>query len=94
MTNILNPGDCIPVNGSILSPNGTYSLVLQGDGNLVLYQYNYTPFWASYTQGKQVAKAVMQADGNFMVYDTANNAIWNSMTANRSGISSYYAKQW
>jgi hypothetical protein len=59
----------IGVNQSVQSSNGMFSLVLQGDGNLVLYrQSDMTPLWASQTNGRVVNEAVMQGDGNFVLY--------------------------
>ena len=37
MSDRLNPGDSLPVGGSIPSLDGGFTLTLQADGNLVLY---------------------------------------------------------
>jgi hypothetical protein len=56
------------VNASIRSQDGRFVLVLQGDGNLVLYGPQGQPLWASNTAGhSDVWDAVMQGDGNFVV---------------------------
>lgn len=81
MPDRLDPNTSIPVNGRITSPNANYSLVMQGDGNLVLYQFDYTPFFATATNGNQVTGAYMQEDGNFVVYSANNQPLWSSMTA-------------
>jgi hypothetical protein len=75
----------IPLDGRITSKNGVYSLVMQNDGNLVLYQYNCTPFWATYTAGQPAANATMLKDGNFVVYSKANDILWSSQTAANPG---------
>lgn len=78
---ILNQGD------SYTSPNGNYTLVMQGDGNLVLYPKGGGATWAANTadseqkngDGGQVA--VLQSDGNLQVIDAKNNVLWQSNTA-------------
>ncbi|MEI8338966.1 MAG: hypothetical protein WCF91_03515 [bacterium] len=62
------------------SPDGRFSLVMQADGNLVLYTAENTPLWHSSTYGNYGAYAVMQADGNLVVYSSSNRALWNSRT--------------
>jgi hypothetical protein len=70
----------------LLSPNGQYELIMQQDGNLVLYQGGITcnvscsgdALWDSGT-GSPGNYAIMQADGNFVVYQ-GSTAVWNSQT--------------
>ena len=71
------------------SPNGKYFVVMQDDGNFVLYSSKTSnnkgkdnPIWNSNTmkKGKAPYKATMQADGNLVVYDSANVPTWNSGT--------------
>jgi hypothetical protein len=60
---------------------GNYELVMQTDGNLVLYlESQGEVLWASQTEGIGGAYAVMQSDGNFVVYSTAGRALWASGT--------------
>jgi hypothetical protein len=42
---------------------------MQGDGNLVLYDYAGHPRWASGTDGHHGARLVLQCDGNLVIYD-------------------------
>lgn len=69
--------------------NRLYQLIMQSDGNLVLY-YTWSgrsgPLWASGTNGYNGAHAVMQTDGNLVVYDTANIARWATGTNGYSGV--------
>lgn len=63
----LNPGDYL------LSPNGKYRLIMQGDGNLVAYRtWNNTWYWQTRTNFNtsptSFCYAEMQTDGNFVVY--------------------------
>src|ERR1700678_148472 len=43
----------------------TFELVLQGDGNLVIYNHSGRALWASNTDIHNQTQAVMQTDGNF-----------------------------
>ena len=45
----LNAGDGLHVNDSLTSPSGEHLLTLQPDGNLVLYQQEHQPVWATGT---------------------------------------------
>ena len=66
--------------------SGLSSLVMQGDGNLVLYNGK-TPVWASQTMGKGTGpyRAAMQSDGNFVVYDIKNTPTWATGTNRGAG---------
>ena len=69
------------VGGAIRSPDGRYALIMQGDGNLVLYKTPTSkPIWSSNTWDTGGVKAVLQYDGNFVVYTVNNSPRWNSGT--------------
>lgn len=54
------------VQGDVVtSRNQQFQLVLQGDGNLVIYQNGGGATWAT---GKRGNRAVVQGDGNFVLY--------------------------
>ncbi|MDT0433404.1 MULTISPECIES: protein kinase domain-containing protein [Streptomyces] len=55
-------------------------LVLQRDGNLVAYDEENKPRWASKTLGAG-ATAEFQSDGNLVVYDAERKPIWASDTS-------------
>src|SRR5258708_1977789 len=78
MTDRLNSGESIQVNESLGSPDGQFSLVLQEDGNLVLYGQDGQPVWASGTDGLDVARATLQEDGNLVLYSSGGDAVWAS----------------
>jgi hypothetical protein len=72
---------------SLTSCNGDFTLDVQGDGNLVLYQGG-TPLWASNTSGSGAADyLIMQGDGNAVLYTSAGKAVWSSGTAGNDGAS-------
>jgi surface antigen len=74
----LLPGETLPAGADLISPNHQYRLVMQTDGNLVLYQ-GASALWSSGTDGSPGAYAVMQTDGNLVVY-LGGVAKWNSHT--------------
>jgi hypothetical protein len=63
---------------SISSNNGRYTLIMQGDGNLVLYSPS-RAVWASNTDGKAGNRVIMQGDGNLVLY-SPSRAVWASNT--------------
>jgi len=72
----------------LVSPNGIVRLVMQADGNLVLYRTDSgQALWASNTWHKPVVTAIMQADGSFVCYDAANHPYWASGTNGHTGAS-------
>lgn len=86
--------DTLPVNGilrpdqGIVSPDGRALLIMQLDGNLVLYKRSaggQIAVWESNTVGVSGAYAVMQDDGNFVVYAPDGRAVWNTATQENPG---------
>jgi hypothetical protein len=84
MADRLNPGESLGINQSISSANGQYTVILQSDGNLVLYISGSEPIWASGTDGRDVSIAVMQGDGNFVLYG-GSGAVWATGTHGNPG---------
>ena len=76
----LSPGACL------VSQSKDYELVMQTDGNLVLYyQSQADPLWDSRTDGNPGATATLQTDGNLVVY-AANGTtpLWAATTSGRA----------
>ena len=64
----------------LTSTNGRYTLILQRDGNLVLYRVSpRAPLWDSETDGDVATRATLQGDGNFVVY-APDRALWATGT--------------
>jgi len=78
----LQSGHILPVGRGVRSPNGTYSLQQQTDGNLVLYRGK-TPLWSSKTTGSGVF-SLMQTDGNFVVY-RGTKPLWSTGSGGHAG---------
>lgn len=76
--------DVLYANQSITSCDGRFSLVMQGDGNLVLYQGN-DALWHTQTHGQPGHVAVMQNDGNLVLYTQDFVPLWNSVTYGHPG---------
>lgn len=66
---------------SIRSQNLRHELLVQGDGNLVLYTEG-RPTWATYTLGVAHPRLVMQGDGNLVLYGQ-NRVGWANMRVGR-----------
>jgi hypothetical protein len=64
------------------SPNGIYTLIMQTDGNAVLYKGR-TALWASVTNRKS-STLIMQRDGNLVVI-SGRTPIWASNTGGSTG---------
>ena len=65
---VLRAGESLGIDQKLTSSNGKYTLIMQGDGNLVLYTESNTPVWATRTQGKGAVRASLQDDGNLVLY--------------------------
>jgi hypothetical protein len=81
----LNPGEILRRGEYLTSGNRGYTLILQQDGNLVLYDARKHPLWASGTQGKRVERCIMQRDGNLVLYLDNGQPVWASRTDGKPG---------
>ncbi|GAA5163958.1 tyrosinase family protein [Ornithinimicrobium tianjinense] len=80
----LRAGEVLMAGQSISSPNGRYTFVYQGDGNLVLYGPA-GAMWASRTDGQAVGSTIMQGDGNLVIYGPGGLVVWASGTDGHLG---------
>jgi hypothetical protein len=77
----MQPGEVMPPDQPLTSPNGRYRFVYQGDGNLVLYRTSDgAALWASATDGTSIGVCIMQGDGNLVIYDAGAIPVWSSDT--------------
>lgn len=65
-------------SGSISAASG--GLVLQSDGNLVLYNGNGNVLWSTGTGGNSGDSLVVQNDGNVVLYSWSGKAMWSTGT--------------
>lgn len=82
VTDTLAPGTTLEPGQFVVSADGKYRLIMQGDGNLVAYGPA-GAVWATYTNGPN-RRAVMQGDGNLVIYE-GSKALWNSQTGGFAG---------
>lgn len=82
--NTLEQGRGLILQAALKSTNGSYTLVLQEDGNLVLLNGG-TPLWHTQTNAKISAHLVMQSDGNLVIYGPASEVIWHAGTHGNNG---------
>lgn len=68
------------MNQQLQTANKLFRLVMQGDGNLVLYNQNNLPVWATGTDKNPGAFFDLQADGNMVIYNKDSKPIWSSGT--------------
>jgi hypothetical protein len=80
----LTAGHTLTSGLELLSPNGSYKGVVQGDGNFVIYGPSGVAF-QTHTKGA-TAKLSMQTDGNLVLY-AGGRAVWSTGTQgiDRSG---------
>ncbi len=76
----LEPNQCLK------SSDNLFTLIMQSDGNLVLYDQNGTAAWKSDAPlGHANSYLLMQPDGNLVQYNTANTPVWYPPGAFGSG---------
>ena len=75
----MTSGQTIVTGTQLMSRNLKYRLIIQLDGNMVLYN-NSTPIWNSNTVGANKPTLVMQSDGNLVLYAIGTVPVWNSAT--------------
>lgn len=73
----------LQLNAGSTKFNADSKLVMQTDGNLVLYGFNNVAYWSTQTSGRSCTAstcvAVFQADGNLVLYQNGS-AYWASHT--------------
>lgn len=80
----LGANQALGVNEALTSCDGRFTLIQQGDGNLVLYQNGVKALWWTGTTGQPAEATVMQEDGNFVMYG-AGAALWHTHTDGNPG---------
>ena len=81
---VLSKGNFVLSTGESITTRNR-RLVMQGDGNLVIYKYNYLTkategaLWATGTNPSSNAKATFQGDGNLVIY-SGGNPLWATGT--------------
>ena len=81
-------GEQLGRDEQLLSNNGCFRLIMQGDGNLVLYGNTMKPMWNAASNGP-ADKAIMQNDGNFVVYKPNMEPVWAAHPPDRQGLTNF-----
>jgi subtilisin family serine protease len=71
-------GQTLTANQAIRSANGLYTLIMQGDGNLVLYNQANQPLFNTGTFGNPGAFLTFQPDGNVVLYRSNGTPLWHT----------------
>ena len=80
------PVTALNAGQSVTSPNGKHRLVMQGDGNLVVYNTaTGRATWNSGTAGNPGARFAVQGDGNLVIYRANGTVAWNAGTHGNPG---------
>lgn len=101
----LKATEALQANEGITSSDNRFILLLQDDGNLVLYDYDVRPsydysvqgkrrvLFDAKSQGKGATKAIMQADGNLVVslVSSPTTVRWSSKTDHKGNETSILA---
>jgi hypothetical protein len=80
----LTPGQSLAQGAYASSCNGEYMLLMQGDGNVVLYEGS-TVLWATGTNGAGGTHLDMQTDGNLVLYTASQAPVWATNTSGHPG---------
>jgi hypothetical protein len=75
------PGTNVQIYNSIYSEHQNDQLILQVDGNLVLYCLTCNPvkaIWSAQTQGKDGKVLFFQPDGDLVLHNSLGKVIWHS----------------
>jgi YD repeat-containing protein len=79
----LTVGQGLIPGAELRSSNGRYVLIVQDDGNLVVYGQS-GALWHAATHSLPSANLIMQGDGNLVLYGPVGQVYWQSATAGNS----------
>ena len=94
----MRAGECLEMGQSLSSIDGQYHLLVQANGNLVLYAgpssteppppWPWATVWSSGTQdkGNPPYRLLLQGDGNLVLYSAGNTPQWRSDTQGKPAV--------
>ncbi|WP_175805770.1 protease pro-enzyme activation domain-containing protein [Burkholderia ambifaria] len=85
---VWSAGTSISNGQGFTSGNGSNTLIMQSDGNLVLLRQGVVQ-WNSGTFGHPGAFAIMQTDGNLVIYSSNGTPLWYSGTSGHPGSATF-----
>ena len=80
----LTAGSQLLRNQGLVSDANDIRLVMQLDGNLVLYRGN-KALWATNTNSQPVERCLLQGDGELVLLSSKGKVLWRSKSAGRGG---------
>lgn len=80
MQDTLAQNEKLRVSEELRSTNGKYTLRMQDDGNLVVYDDRGKGLWSSDTVGSGAVECVLQGDGNLLLKDRNGRVVWATNT--------------
>ncbi len=80
----MNSGVQYVAGQGVKSYGGQYTLIVQNDGNVVLYGPS-GALWSTRTDGQSISLLAMQGDGNLVLYSLLGQALWSSHTEGNPG---------
>jgi Protein kinase domain len=81
----LHAGETLSQHQTLVSPDGSHLVVMQANGDLVLFGPDHVARWSSNTAGHPGADLEMAADGNLILYGPDRAVLWTSNTAGHPG---------
>ncbi len=85
---VLRSGQNLMVGSALQSANKQYSFSVQGDGNLVLYRINvspWVPLWHSKTSGSGGSNLVLGTDGVLRLLAANGSVVWSTQRGGGPG---------
>ena len=83
--NSLGSGGSLGPGGSVTSPSGSFTLIYQNDGNLVVYRADGTPIWWTSTDGTNPGAVTVTPDGGVILSDASGSVLWSAGTDGHPG---------
>lgn len=78
---ILVAGEKLEVNEVLVSNNRKYKLIMQENGDLVLYSGINIPMWSSFTAGQAITTLVLEKNGELVLYGEQGKIFWKTETS-------------
>jgi lysophospholipase L1-like esterase len=82
------PGQGLLAGQTLVSCDGRYTMNMQLDGNLVIYDAN-TPIWWTGTVNQPAAEVLLRADGNFVLYARDASVLWQSASRTTTDVAAW-----
>jgi hypothetical protein len=73
-------GEAMAPSTSLMSADRRYTLAMQGDGNLVIYNPAGVAIWSTGTYSHPGSSLSFQYNGNLVLYNRAGTPLWETMT--------------